>query len=264
MDPKSGRKPWSRSELIVVCSFYFTLPFGQMHARNPAIVALAKALGRTPASIAMKLVNFASLDPAHRSRGVIGLTGTSRADREIWEQFATNLGELAIESASAMSRFALKLGPEDPRQRLLPEFVFPPAGRQTERESTTVIRTKQSFFRRLILAAYDLRCCVTGNPIPDLLIASHILPWSTFPEHRLNPHNGLCLAAHFDRAFDAGLITFGEDMRLNLGAAIRSHLEDRAIAREFISMEGAQLKISERFPPNPEFLAYHRKTIFKG
>jgi HNH endonuclease len=264
MNKKSGRKPWSRSELIVVCSFYFTLPFGQMHARNPAIVALANTLGRTPASIAMKLVNFASLDPAHRSRGVSGLTGTSRADREVWEQFATNLSELAVESARAMSHFVLKMRPKDLRRGLMPDFILPPAGSQTERESTTLIRTKQSFFRRLILAAYDVRCCVTGNPIPDLLIASHILPWRTFPEHRLDPHNGLCLAAHFDRAFDTGLITFGEDMRLNLGAAIRSHLDDRAIAREFISMEGAQLRVSKRFPPNPEFLAYHRKTIFKG
>ncbi|MHB8653429.1 MAG: HNH endonuclease [Terriglobia bacterium] len=122
----------------------------------------------------------------------------------------------------------------------------------------------QSFFRRLILAAYESRCCVTGNPIPYLLIASHILPWGAFPKHRLDPHNGLCLAAHFDRAFDAGLITFGDDMKLMLGSAIRSHHADKAVAREFIAMQGTRLKPSERFPPNPEFLAYHRQEIFKG
>ncbi len=264
MHAKSGRKPWSRSELIIVCSFYFTLPFGQMHARNPAIVALAKALGRTPASIAMKLVNFASLDSTHRSRGVSGLTGTSRADREIWEQFATDLNSLAIESESALSHLVQKLKPHDLGQKKIPKFYLPPAGLQTDRGSKVLIRTKQSFFRRLILAAYDLRCCVTGNPIPDLLLASHILPWGTFPEHRLDPHNGLCLAAHFDKAFDTGLITFGEDLRLMLGPTIRSHHADKAVAREFISMEGAPLRVSEGFPPNPEFLAYHRQTIFKG
>jgi len=264
MNTKAGRKPWSRSELIIVCSFYFTLPFGQMHARNPTIVALAKALGRTPASIAMKLVNFASLDPTHRSRGVSGLTRTSRADREIWEQFATDLNSLAIESESALSHLDFKLQPQDLSHTEMPEFHLASAGSQTERESTVVIRTKQSFFRRLILAAYESRCCVTGNPIPDLLVASHILPWGNFPEHRLDPHNGLCLAAHFDKAFDMGLITFGDNRKLMLGSAIRSHHADEAVAREFISMEGAPLKVSQRFPPNSEFLAYHRQTIFKG
>src|SRR5579859_2385198 len=103
MNAKSSGKPWSRSELVVVCNLYFTLPFGQMHARNPVIIALAKALGRTPSSIAMKLVNLASLDPTHRSRGIRGLTGTSRADREVWKEFATNLSRLAIESESILS-----------------------------------------------------------------------------------------------------------------------------------------------------------------
>lgn len=264
MEAKSGRRPWSRTELIIALNFYFTLPFGQMHERNPAIIDLAKALGRTSASIAMKLVNFASLDPAHRSRGISGLTGTSRADRETWEQFSTNLKSLAIEGERALAGLDLNLQPQSQNQQKTPEFILPPAGTQTERESTVQVRTMQSFFRRLILAAYETRCCVTGNPIPDLLVASHILPWGAFPEHRLDPRNGLCLAAHFDKAFDAGLITFGEDLNLILGTRIRSHREDKALAREFISMEGAPLKASDRYPPNPEFLAQHRLTIFEG
>jgi len=264
MEAKSGRRPWSRTELIIALNFYFTLPFGQMHERNPAIIDLAKSLGRTPASIAMKLVNFASLDPAHRSRGVSGLTGTSRADREMWEQFATNLKGLAIEGERALAGLDLNPQSESKFKQKTPEFILPPAGSQTERESTVQVRTMQSFFRRMILAAYETRCCVTGNPIPDLLVASHILPWGAYPEHRLNPGNGLCLAAHFDKAFDTGLITFGEDLKLILGARIRSQRTDQAIAREFISVEGAPLKASERYPPNPEFLAQHRETIFRG
>ena len=264
MGAKSGGKPWSRGELLIVCNLYFTLPFGQMHARNAVIIALAQTLQRTPASIAMKLVNFASLDPANKARGVSGLTGTSRADREIWQEFRTNLPDLAIESENALFKLYPKLRSENKSHQKLLEAILPPPTLQTERVSNVLIRTMQSFFRRLILAAYESRCCVTGNPLPQLLVASHILPWSAFSEHRLDPHNGLCLAAHFDKAFDSGLITFGEDMRLILGSTIRAHLADKAVAREFVSLEGTLLRASVRFPPNPEFLAYHCKKVFKG
>ena len=47
---------------MVACNLYFTLPFGQIrHSRNPIIITLARSLGRTPGSVAMKLVNFVCL-----------------------------------------------------------------------------------------------------------------------------------------------------------------------------------------------------------
>jgi predicted restriction endonuclease len=81
---------------------------------------------------------------------------------------------------------------------------------RTEAQRTLMVRTAQSFFRKIVLAAYGSRCCITGNPIEDLLVASHIMPWAKFPAQRLNPRNGLCLSAHFDRAFDRGLVSFDE------------------------------------------------------
>ena len=212
----------------------------------------------------MKLVNFASLDPAHQARGVRGLSGTSRADREIWERFGADLPGLATESEEVFSTLYSKAKVPERSRREMPEILLPSTTSPTEKVSSVLTRRMQSFFRRLILAAYESRCCVTGNPIPDLLIASHILPWSEFPKQRLDPQNGLCLAAHFDRAFDSGLITFREDLRLMLGSAIRSHCAVEAVAREFISRDGTPLKVSGRFPPNLEFLAYHRERIFKG
>lgn len=64
----------------------------------------------------------------------------------------------------------------------------------TEEVTTVKARLGQSFFRKSVLASYNCRCCITGDPIPELLVASHILPWGKYPEHRLNPRNGLCLA----------------------------------------------------------------------
>lgn len=259
----SRGKPWSRDELIVVCNLYFSLPFGQMHARNPAVIAMAKALDRTPGSVAMKLVNFASLDPAHQARGISGLTGVSRADKEVWEEFQTNWSALANESEERLKKlFPVKTAqPEKERRAML--LIMPPPEQPTEATASVRVRKMQNFFRKVVLAAYDWRCCVTGNPVPELLIASHILPWSEFPQQRVNPSNGLCLAAHFDRAFDQGLIAFGESVRLVLSSELRAHLPDKALEREFMSMEDAPLRMPERFPPDEEFLHYHRRKIFR-
>lgn len=257
-------KIWTRDELLAACNLYFTLPFGQMHSRNPRIVEMAKALGRTPGSVAMKLVNFASLDPAHKARGVSGLSGTSRADREVWEEFRSRWASAVAESEIILGRFLPRSvpSPKDRAQRRIQPPQKPHSG-PTEREATVRIRAAQGFFRKAVLAAYGARCCVTGNPVPELLTASHILPWADFPEERTNPQNGLCLAAHFDRAFDQGLVTFDEQLRLELSPRLRHWLPDAALEREFLSMESAPLHLPERFPPEKNFLEFHRKNIFQ-
>src|SRR5271170_4577008 len=72
-----------------------------------------------------------------------------------------------------------------------------PAG-GTESKATVKIRRGQQFFRQSILTAYGVRCCISGINVPRLLVASHIRPWSDFPDDRLNPRNGLCLSPFSD------------------------------------------------------------------
>jgi hypothetical protein len=80
-------KKWTREELIVALNLYRKLSFGQLHSRNPVIIALAEKMRRGANSVAMKLSNLASLDPLLRARGVRGLEGASNLDREIWNEF---------------------------------------------------------------------------------------------------------------------------------------------------------------------------------
>src|SRR5271155_4885876 len=57
------RRDWTREELIVAFNLYCKIPFGRIHIRNPLIIELAKAIGRTPSAVSWKLANFARLDP---------------------------------------------------------------------------------------------------------------------------------------------------------------------------------------------------------
>ena len=248
---------WSRDELTVVCGLYFTLPFGRMHSRNPEIIEIARLLHRTPSSIAMKLVNFASLDPDHRKRGVKGLSGRSREDAEVWREFNENWDEVAERSERML--LVLRFPPSELAASPEPVGVI-----ATEVMRTIAARTKQAFFRKVVLAAYNSVCCVTGNPVLELLVASHILPWGRFPAERLNPRNGLCLSAHFDRAFDRGLMTFDEDLRLVVGQALRSYSDHPSIQTEFLAREGTRLTVPERFAPDLRFLEYHRNNLFES
>lgn len=68
-------------------------------------------------------------------------------------------------------------------------------------------RIGQDIFRAMLLDIYDSKCCLTGLDVPEVLRASHIIPWSECVKTRLNPENGLCLSATYDAAFDKYLIT---------------------------------------------------------
>jgi predicted restriction endonuclease len=223
-----------------------------MNSRNPKIIEVAKLLGRTPSSLAMKLVNLASLDPAHQARGIKGLAGHSRGDERVWDEFRDNWDEMTVLSETKLKQLEPAKEPE-------PEYV--PRDVPTEAAATVRVRTMQSFFRKMVLANYDYKCCITGNPVKDLLVASHILPWSAFPQHRLNPKNGLCLAAHFDKAFDRHLVTFDDELRLVLSPVLKRHLPNPAIESEFVRREGQRLTCPDRFRPDADFLAHHRGCL---
>jgi putative restriction endonuclease len=260
VNPTTTRVPWSHDQLVIACGLYFTLPFGQMHSRNPKIIEIAGLLGRTSSSLAMKLVNFASLDPAHRARGVRGLVGHSRGDEQVWGEFENDWDRMTVASETKLQELEMTRVPTAPR--VTERHFAPPVG-PTETEATVRVRTVQTFFRKVVLAAYNSKCCITGNPVAELLVASHILPWGAFPQHRLNPRNGLCLAAHFDRAFDRCLITFDAELRLVLSPILKRYLPNPAIESDFLSREGQRLTCPDRFLPDSEFLAYHRRTMFR-
>ncbi len=266
---KEPNVPWTRTHTLIALNLYCKLPFGKLHKTNPLIKEVAAKMGRKPGSLSMKLCNFASLDPVLAARGIKGLKGASKQDREMWREFYGNVGILAPESEALLHNLFTADETKEvdflqrDRVRLEPSVRTIPTG-PTEKLSTVKLRRGQQFFRQSVLNAYGVRCCITGISVPRLLIASHIRPWSDFPADRLNPSNGLCLSNLHDAAFDSGLITLDGDSRLVLSKRLKKHLPSPALEQNFVAYEGKPIRKPEQLSePLPEFLEYHRENIFK-
>lgn len=133
--------------------------------------------------------------------------------------------------------------------------------------SETKRRKGQDYFRRMILSNYGFRCALTGIDIPQLLLASHIIPWKdkSHKQDRLNPENGICLSALYDKAFDKGLITFSpDDYAVYLSSALRENETKDYYDQHFGCIDGKKLTMPNEFMPNRDFLAYHRDHVFVG
>ena len=126
--------------------------------------------------------------------------------------------------------------------------------RTTEAEQFVVRRIGQDVFRESLMAYWGGRCPLTGIAEPELLRASHIIPWAECESdaERLDVHNGLLLSALWDAAFDRGLVSFTDD-----GAPIFSpQLSDAARSALHWS---APLRVTEH---HRRRLALHRRTWF--
>lgn len=260
------RKNWTRNELLITLNLYHKLTFGQLHARQPVIMTLAQKLGRSANSVAMKLSNFASLDPTLRLRGIKGLAGASALDRTMWKEFHADLNETVPASESALR--TLFGAEEDSELEVLPKEGVrvrksPPHG-PTEVTANVKLRRGQEYFRDAVLNNFGGHCGITELAVRELLIASHILPWGTHISERLNVRNGLCLSRLHDAAFDRGLITFDNELRLVLSPQLKIELPQRSVAENFCAYEGESLSLpKDATLPDLAFLSIHRATIFR-
>ena len=259
-------KRWTRDELLVGLNLYHKLTFGQLHARQPVIMALADKLGRGANSVAMKLCNFASLDPALKLRGIRGLAGASALDRAVWEEFHADLNETVPASEGALrTLFGADEGTE---LEVLPKEGVrvrkrPPQG-PTETMANVKLRRGQEYFRDAVLNNFGGRCGITELSIRELLVASHILPWGTHIAERLNVRNGLCLSRLHDAAFDRGLIAFDDNLHLLLSPRLKAELPHRSVAENFGAFAGEPLRVpDDAVVPEVAFLSKHRTSIFR-
>ncbi len=124
------------------------------------------------------------------------------------------------------------------------------------------VRVGQNFFREVVLNNFDSKCAISGINIPQMLRASHIVPWAKDEKARVNPENGLCLSALYDVAFDRGFIGVNTDYKVILANKLKKQKKEPYFQEHFGKLDGQEIRPPSKFFPRKEFLEYHLDKIF--
>lgn len=173
-------------------------------------------------------------------------TGTSDGLR-LWQQ--------VMAAAASASRPALQSGVAEEQSTYLargarfgePHLIRPRLG--------------QGAFRLAVTDAYERECAITGGRVLPALEAAHIHSYSHGGEHEVS--NGLLLRRDIHRVFDAGYLTFDEDLRVVVSDRVRTDYNN---GNEYRRLHGQPLRIPRQpaLRPNVECLAWHRENRFAG
>jgi hypothetical protein len=250
--PDNDGQPWTRDELIIAFELYCRIPFQRTKATDSRVKEVASLLHRTPASVARKLGNFGAFDPQLAARSISGLSHGSKLDRTVWDEFHIDWNGLVVLADDLRRRY-------DPLRTGL-ESSNAPSG-PSEKVVNAKQRLHQAFFRDAVLSSYNGRCCVTGLPLVECLVAGHIIPWSVDEHRRADPTNGVCMSATFDRLFDGGLLTIADDLTLSVSERVRG-LSDQSVADLIAVRHGQKIALPARFLPDLECLRWHRDNRF--
>ncbi len=241
------RNNWSREETIVAFNVYCKIPFKNSSKTHPTIVKYANIIGRSPSALNMKIGNLGRLDPELKKKGITGLVNGSKLEETIWNEFHGNWNDLAFESEEIIAELQGKNIENKFQKENFPEG----------KDKLQIVKTRvnQSFFRSSVLSAYNLTCCITGIKVPELLIASHIIPWKENKE-RTNPQNGLCLNNLHDKAFDKGLLSIDTDYKISISKYLLDYEKERA-ELYFSNFDNKKIFLPDKFFPKREFLDHH-------
>lgn len=123
----------------------------------------------------------------------------------------------------------------------------------TESKSEIKVRAYQNKLREIVLDNYNSTCAICDINKTDLLICSHIKPWSVDKEERLNPKNAICLCVLHDKMFDKGYFSLDSEYKIIFGQKADSQIKEL--------LKNNTFKIPRYNEPDENFLKYHFDEI---
>lgn len=125
----------------------------------------------------------------------------------------------------------------------------------TERKGLVTSRVGQGAYRKRIIHRWEYQCAVTQFDNLNVLIASHIKPWSdSSDEQRLDVDNGLLLSPTYDALFDKHFISFENSGKIILSDSI----EKQAFQKLGVTGSESIRNLSEY---NFKYLDHHRANF---
>jgi putative restriction endonuclease len=143
----------------------------------------------------------------------------------------------------------------------------------TERVAMQTARVGQHFFAKGVLANCGETCVFCGLR-PSLfggrrmLLAGHIKPWKDCDnKERLDVRNGLAACPAHDVAFDTGLVTVSDDLRVQVAPALTAAVGSDPVAAQLYGhppLRETLVLPTGAVRPKPEYLEWHRIWVFAG
>ncbi|MBO7597671.1 MAG: HNH endonuclease [Bacteroidales bacterium] len=124
-----------------------------------------------------------------------------------------------------------------------------------EKEAIVKVRINQDRFRDGLIKKYG-NCCLCGVKNENLLIASHLKPWSVSNnQEKVDLNNGLLLCPNHDKLVDSGLISFSETGKVIISKCLSKRDRDLLnISRDM------KIEVTD---DNAPYVSYHRENIFQ-
>jgi hypothetical protein len=133
---------------------------------------------------------------------------------------------------------------------------LPDSIKNTEVERMVRQRVGQDTYRKAMLEYWGGACAVTGVAMPEVLRASHALPWAECETdaQRLDVFNGFLLTANLDALFDRFLISFDINGKALMADSISEN------DREFLGLHSG-IKLRWITQEHETYLAQHRLRL---
>ena len=121
-------------------------------------------------------------------------------------------------------------------------------------------RRGQGAFRLAVTDAYGRQCAILGGKVLPALDAAHIRSYGDGGEHDVS--NGLLLRRDIHSVFDAGYVTFDDDLRMVVSDTVRTVFNN---GNEYRRLHGQRLNVPSdpALRPNPEYLRWHQNERFE-
>ena len=120
-------------------------------------------------------------------------------------------------------------------------------------------RRGQGAFRLAVTDAYGRQCAISGGKVLPALDAAHIRAYGEGGEHEVS--NGLLLRRDIHSVFDAGYVTFDDDLRMVVSDRVRTEFNN---GNEYRRLHGERLNVPSNPAQRPdrELLRWHQTERF--
>lgn len=124
------------------------------------------------------------------------------------------------------------------------------------------LRSGQDAIRKHTLKNYSNQCAMCDIDDPEILIASHIVPWSEEKATRGWLENVICLCVLHDALFEQGKITVNSDYTIEFSDQFRRRCYDKSNIYSVITQNTkTRLRMPQNTVPSKKLLMRHKSRL---